>query len=78
MKTRFNPQGRCVVCSGGWLCVNCQNDNAKQDYAQFNTMKRASDGIKAQRIARLCALYEIESDEGGTREHKAQKLLSIH
>ena len=78
MKNRFNENGACRLCSGGWLCIHCQADNAARDRAQGEMFRRASGGIRAQRIARVCASLELESDEGGTREEKAEKLIESY
>jgi hypothetical protein len=76
MKTRFNLQGRCLVCSGGWLCIHCQSDNAEQDKSESELFRRVSAGIRAQRIAHVCASLKLEGDEFATREKKAERLLT--
>lgn len=79
MKTlRFRPDGSCALCSGGWLCKVCQADNAERERRQSATIAAAARGIRATRIARVCARFELESDEMATREQKAAAMLAIN
>lgn len=34
--------------------------------------------IRAERVARVCARFEIESDERGTREEKGAAMLQLN
>ena len=69
--------GQCADCAalGGWLCRSCQVDNAKSERARMETLRRVVAISRATRIAELCADHEIESDDGGTREDKAARIL---
>lgn len=75
MKNRFRPDGSCSACSGGWLCKACQNDNARSYGEQADMFRRVAAYSRSERVARVCARYELESDEGGSREEKAAAML---
>lgn len=76
--TRFRPDGSCSTCSGGWLCKACQDDNAKRDAGLSLLLRGTVVGIRQTRIARVCARFELESDEMQTREHKAADMLAAN
>lgn len=76
MQTRFRSDGSCSTCAGGWMCKACQADAAKRDAAFSAVLRSAAEGIKQTRIARVCARFELESDEGGTRSEKAAAMLA--
>lgn len=78
MKTRFDSSGRCMTCIGGNLCKFCSADNAKQDRERSAVLASAAADIRCNRIARVCARFELESDEGGTREEKAAAILALN
>lgn len=78
MKTRFRQDGTCSQCSGGWLCKSCQLDNAKRDHALSALLAVTAAGIQQNRIARVCARFELEGDEGGTRTEKAAAMLALN
>lgn len=78
MKTRFDSTGRCLTCSGGWLCKACQTDSLARDKAFSAVLSSAVAGIQANRVARVCARFELESDEGGTRSQKAAAMLAVN
>ena len=69
--------GQCMDCAplGGWLCRSCQADLSESDRARMETLRRACAGVRENRIAELCADFEIDSDESGTREDRAARML---
>lgn len=71
---RFDSTGRCRLCTGGNLCTDCQNDNAKRDRQQAATIKSATTALENHEIARIQAQHELESDEGGTAWEKARTI----
>jgi len=77
-QTRFRSDGSCSTCAGGWLCKACQIDGLARDRARSAVLASAALGIHCNRIARVCARFELESDEGGTRSEKAAAMLVIN
>jgi hypothetical protein len=78
VKNRFNKDGTCPTCLalGGWLCELCKKDNAARDRANATRLKLVCESIKANEVARVCAAFELESDEFLTREQKAVAIIS--
>lgn len=75
MRPTLNPDGSCPLCLGGWLCSWHQQDGLRRDREQAATLRQVAANIRQARIESICARYELESDEGGTAEQKAAKLL---
>jgi hypothetical protein len=71
----LRPDGTCSACVGGWQCEYHQRKGVAKDKEQAETIRKVSSGAKAAAIGRICAALELESDEGGTAEEKAQRRL---
>ncbi len=73
--SRFAPDGHCQSCIGGWLCKDCQGDSAKRERQFSIVLKQVTNNIRANAIARVCQMHELESDEMQSREQKALAYL---
>lgn len=51
-------------------------DGVRRDREQARLLRCVALNQRAVEIARICASLELESDEGGTREDKAEALLA--
>lgn len=72
----LNPDGSCPFCLGGWLCNYHQQEGLRKDREKAATLRHVAAHIRQSRIESICAQYELESDEGGTAEEKAMRLLN--
>ena len=73
----LRQDGSCPACVGGWQCAFHIAAGLEEDRQRSRTLARVVAGQRENEIARVCWLYELESDEGGTREEKAARLLGI-
>lgn len=74
----MREDGSCPLCVGGWLCLFHQEAAAQRDRDLGAMLRRVAAAQHANEIARVCARFELESDEGGTREEKAERYLAAH
>lgn len=72
----LRADGSCPACSGGWVCAFHRSQGLRADRERSAMLRRVCAGIRANRIAEVCARFELESDEGGTREEKAARMLA--
>lgn len=68
--------GSCPACMGGNVCRWHQEDGLRRDREGMDNLRRVCASAHAHEIGRICARYELESDEGGTREEKAERILA--
>jgi len=76
MSRRFDASGRCTLCAGGWLCPQCQVDTQASYDRRWLAAGRAVRAGRAAERGRLAASLELESDEAGTAEEKAGRILA--
>ena len=69
------PDGACKACVGGWKCAFHIAEDEERERRMSDVLRQAVAGIRATRIARVCARFELESDEFLTREQKAEAML---
>ena len=72
----LRPDGSCPACVGGWQCEYHQREGVRRFQERERMLAIVARGIRARRIADLCARYELESDEFQTREQKAEHILA--
>ena len=65
------PDGACMACAGGWKCAYHIQEDAIADRKRSELLRSVAAGIAQTRIYRVCARFELESDEMATREEKA-------
>jgi hypothetical protein len=68
--------GSCSACVGGWQCAWHQNEGVRLDRERGAMLRRVSANSRQYEIARVCSRFELESDEGGTREEKAERYMA--
>lgn len=78
VKPETYPDGACKACAGGWKCAYHIAEDAERDRQMSAVLRRACEGIRINRIARVCARFELESDEFLTREQKAEAMLAAN
>lgn len=69
------PDGACKACVGGWKCAFHIEQDAERDRQWSATLRQTVAGIQQTSIYRVCARFELESDEFLTREQKAEAML---
>jgi len=67
--------GTCSACIGGWQCKFHQIESVKADNRRANIFAEVCQNAREMDIARLAAHLELESDEAGTAEEKAERAL---
>ena len=72
---RFDAQGRCMLCDSGWLCQPCKTRNAQRERERMAGFSASMKRSKEANIARVCAKYELASDERQSREQKASRII---
>jgi hypothetical protein len=72
---KLRDDGSCPQCVGGWQCAYHQQQGVAKDRMQSETIKLASESLRRAEISRVCARYELETDEAGTCEEKVQRIL---
>jgi hypothetical protein len=75
---RYDDRGACLDCValiGRSRCEFHAAEDQKRDARNRATLRRSCEIGHAHELARICARYELESDEGGTREQKAERIL---
>ena len=80
-----------VLAKGDVFLTNRENDMAMKDYGgimrdldaeaiayahRWKQVALAAESLRVDEIYRVCARYELESDEFYTREEKAQRIIS--
>jgi len=70
-----DERGACTACRGGWLCQWHKDEGLRKDAERSAVLRRVCQSIREAEIARVCSRFELESDEGGTREEKASRYL---
>ena len=68
--------GSCPQCIGGWQCAYHQQQGIALDRSRSEAIKLASESLRRAEISRVCARYELETDEAGTCEDKALRILA--
>ena len=61
-----------TCCQGGWLCAKHRKETADAWNRRQREIALAVKGLKARTIDKICARYELESDEFQTAEQKAE------
>ena len=79
-KTNAGPvlraDGSCPVCSSGWVCAYHQEAGLRRDRERSAVLRRVCESMRAAEIGRVCARFELESDEFQTREQKAGRIIA--
>ena len=70
----LRSDGSCPACSGGWTCSFHIAEGLRKDKENAATLRRVCESAKVNELARICARFELESDEMQTREEKALQL----
>jgi len=75
----LRSDGSCPCCANGSgsVCAWHRQEAAKQDLAFGRKIRRTVYAMRSQEVARLCSMHEIESDEAGSREDKASRMLGV-
>lgn len=74
-KPALRSDGTCSACAGGWLCQFHKEETGRNEAQRAETLKHAAHAARQAEICRVCARYELESDEFFTREEKAISLI---
>ena len=77
-KPAIHEDGSCTACAGGWMCEYHQQESLRRDERLSAALRLSNKAARANEIARICAHYELESDEYQTREQKAELLLGSY
>ena len=72
---RFDTEGRCTLCNGGWLCGPCKVDNRERERKRLEAISWGARAHRTNEIARVCMRYQLTSDEFHTREQKAVAII---
>jgi hypothetical protein len=67
--------GRCAACGPGGHCEWHAQEGLRRDRELFAKLRGITARAQEHAIARVCARYELESDETGTREEHAMRLF---
>ena len=78
VKPDFYPDGACKACAGGWKCAFHIAEDAEREKRRHEVLRRTVAGIQQTRIYRVCARFELESDEFLSREQKAEAMLTAN
>jgi hypothetical protein len=73
---KLRADGSCPQCVGGWQCAYHQQQGVVADKLRSEAIRLASESLRRAEISRVCARYELETDEAGTREDKAHKVIA--
>ena len=68
--------GACLECLGGNLCEYHRHTTQVAWAKRERAIYRAATHLHAEKIARICARYELEPDEFYTVEQKAERLIA--
>ena len=66
----------CPDCKGGWLCKKCRVETQARWMRRQKAIALAAEGLRQQEIGRTMIRLELESDEAGTAEQKAIRILA--
>ena len=77
-KPTLRKDGSCSACCGGWQCAWHQAEGVRRDRERGAMLRRISAVSWQYEIARVCSRFELESNEGGTREEKAERYLAVN
>ena len=72
---KLRDDSSCPQCIGGWQCAYHQQQGVALDRLRSEAIKLASESLRRAEISRVCAQHGLETDEAGTREEKAQRIL---
>ena len=74
----LNADGSCPDCLRSWRqCAWHIADGLREDRERSEMLRRVCAAQRADEIGRVCARYELESDEMQTREEKAEEILRV-
>ena len=71
----LRPDGACPECLGRGLCDYHKQTTQAAWIKRERALQSAGRATIAGRIARICASFELESDEFYTAEQKAQQYI---
>jgi predicted amidophosphoribosyltransferase len=74
----LNGDGTCPACianAGNGPCQWCHEETERDAARRSAACRKSSAFFRARDIADICARYELESDERGTREDHAARML---
>jgi len=70
--------GTCLACveRGGWLCEYHQQAGLVADRKRAQVVRLAVQGLQRAELERICARYELESDQFATAAEKAEQVAN--
>lgn len=67
-----------LLTVGGWLTPEGQKRLAQTERDRAQLIREVCEGIRSAKINRICARFELESDEMQTAEQKAAAMLEAN
>lgn len=71
------PDGTCPQCIRDYArCTFHRTEDRARDARRTENIRRLLDAQHQRDLAAVCLRYELESDEGGSRWDKAERILA--
>lgn len=72
----MNADGSCPACARAWRrCEWHIAADLRADREKWDMLRQVLASARLHEIGRICARYELESDEGGTAYEKGARIL---